>query len=134
MIWYNTALQALGDGDIDLGAGTFKVALCSSAYTADTSDSGDDFFDDVTGVLTTATLSGVTWNSARELSATTPVSFNDPGSGTATQMVLYKDTGVASTSPLIGYDNTATNLPIVFDGTDDAISFGSYILKLGCRS
>ena len=130
MIWYSTALQALGDAGLDLGAGTFKIALCTSAYSADTSDSGDDFFDDVSGVLTTVTLTSVVWNIAREFSAA-DATVTDPGSGTATQIVLYKDTGVASTSPLIGYDNTATNLPITFDGTDDALDFGSYLLKLG---
>ena len=66
MIWYSKALQKLGEATLDLGAGTFKIALCSSAYTADTSDSGDDFFDDVSGVLASVTLSGVAWSAARE--------------------------------------------------------------------
>ena len=130
MIWYSKALQKLGEATLDLGAGTFKIALCSSAYTADTSDSGDDFFDDVSGVLASVTSSGVAWSAAREFSAT-DATVTDPGSGTATQLVLYKDTGTPATSTLIGYDNTATNLPITFDGTDDLLDFGSYILKLG---
>lgn len=130
MTWYNTALQALGDGGLDLGAGTFKIVFCTSAYTADLTDTGHDFRDDLAGETATVTLGSVTWVD-RVMDATTPVTITDPGSGTCTQMVLYKDIGSAATDVLIGHDIAATGLPITFDGTDDSLVISDHLLKLG---
>lgn len=131
MVWYNTALKAMGDGLLDLGAGTFKLAYCSSGYTVDTGDSGDEFYDDgpEAASLVDSTMT-LTWTG--RIIDLADTSIIDPGSGTATQIVLYKDTGTPATSHLIGYSNTATGLPIAFDGINDSITFNaSFTLKLG---
>ena len=131
MVWYNKALKAMGDGLLDFSAGTFKMAYCSSGYTADTGDAGDEFYDD--GPQGASLLDAVMvlgWT-ARILDLA-DTSIADPGSGTCTQLVLYKDTGTPATSRLIGYTNTATGLPLTFDGVNDSIAFNSsFTLKLG---
>jgi len=130
MTWYNTALQLLGDGGLDLGAGTFKIVFCTSAYTADLTDTGHDFRNDLAGETATVTLAGCTW-ALRVFDCTSPVTITDPGSGTCTQMVLYKDIGTAATDNLIGHDIAATGLPITFDGTDDSLTISDHLVKLG---
>lgn len=130
MTWYNSALLQLGDAGLDLGAGTFKIVFCTSAYTADLTDGGDNFRDDLAGETATVTLAGCTW-ALRVFDCTSPVTVTDPGSGTCTQMVLYKDIGSAATDVLIAHDIAATGLPITFDGTDDSITISDHLVKLG---
>jgi len=131
---YAKFLQALGEGSIDLSSGTFKIALVDTGtYTADVSDTGDEFLSDLSGVLETATLATPTWVN-RIFDADDFVgNFPDSGGGaTGEALVIYKDTGVAGTSPLILYLDTVTGLPITLDGTPDSLTFNaSGIYKLG---
>ena len=124
MDWYPEALQALGEADLDLTAGTFAVVFVDSGYTLDATIGGDEYLSDVPGGarLATVTLSGVTW-SALTLDAADPGAgaITDPGSGTTTYAILYKDTGAEGTSRLIGYDAQV----ITFDGTDDDLAINA---------
>lgn len=134
MNWYNSALQAAFDGSgVDLSTADVRVAFVDSGYTADLTDSGDEFLSDVKAagtVLTTSDLSNVSW-STRVLDADDPT-ITDPGSGEATQAVVYIDTGTDSTSRLLGHTDTASGLPLTFDGANDNLTFNaSGILKLG---
>jgi len=134
MNWYNSALQAAFDGSsVDLSTADVRVAFVDSGYTADLTDGGDEFLSDVKAagtVLTTSDLSNVSWSS-RVLDADDPT-ITDPGSGEATQAVVYIDTGTDSTSRLLGHTDTASGLPLTFDGTNDNLTFNaSGILKLG---
>jgi len=134
MNWYNTALQAAFDGSgVDLSTADVRVAFVDSGYTADLTDGGDKFLSDVKAagtVLTTSDLSNVSW-STRVLDADDPT-ITDPGSGQATQAVVYIHTGTDSTARLLGHTDTASGLPLTFDGTNDNLTFNaSGILKLG---
>jgi len=134
MNWYNSALQAAFDGSsVDLSTADVRVAFVDSGYTADLTDGGDEFLSDVKAagtVLTTSDLSNVSWSN-RVLEADDPT-ITDPGSGEATQAVVYIDTGTDSTSRLLGHTDTASGLPLTFDGTNDNLTFNaSGILKLG---
>lgn len=134
MNWYNSALQAAFDGSgVDLSTADVRVAFVDSGYTADLTDGGDEYLSDVKAagtVLTTSDLSNVSW-STRVLDADDPT-ITDPGSGEATQAVVYIDTGTDSTSRLLGHTDTASGLPLTFDGTNDNLTFNaSGILKLG---
>jgi len=134
MDWYNSALQAAFDGSgVDLSTADVRVAFVDSGYTADLTDGGDEFLSDVKAagtVLTTSDLSNVSWSN-RVLDADDPT-ITDPGSGEATQAVVYIDTGTDSTSRLLGHTDTASGLPLTFDGTNDNLTFNaSGILKLG---
>lgn len=126
MDWYRTALQAAYDGTgIDLPNEDLRVAFVDSGYTADRSDSGDEVLADVkasgTVLATTSTLTGVTWT-GRTLDAD-DATIPDPGSGEATQMVLYIHTGSDATARLLGHTDTASGLPILFDGADDTLEW-----------
>jgi len=134
MNWYNSALQAAFDGSgVDLSTADVRVAFVDSGYTADLTDGGDEFLSDVKAagtVLTTSDLSNVSWSN-RVLDADDPT-ITDPGSGEATQAAVYIDTGTDSTSRLLGHTDTASGLPLTFDGTNDNLTFNaSGILKLG---
>jgi hypothetical protein len=134
MNWYNSALQAAFDGSgVDLSTADVRVAFVDSGYTADLTDGGDEFLSDVKQngtVLTTSDLSNVSWSN-RVLDADDPT-ITDPGSGEATQAVVYIDTGTDSTARLLGHTDTASGLPLQFDGTNDNLTFNaSGILKLG---
>jgi hypothetical protein len=131
---YAKFLQALGDGAIDLGAGTFKCALVDTGvYTVDASDTGHEFESDLSGVLDEADLVSPTWV-ARVFDAADFVgTFPDSGGGgTGEAIVIYKDTGTPATSQLMFYFDTVTGLPVTQDGTADSITFNaSGIWKLG---
>jgi len=131
---YPSFLQALGEGSIDLSAGTFKISLLDSGiYTPDVTDGGDDFYDDISAAeLTVATLTA-TWT-LRVFDASDFVgTFPDPGGGdTGEYLVIWKDTGVAATSPLLFFFDTLSGLPMTLDGTADSLTFNaSGIWKLG---
>lgn len=129
--FYNEFLQALGDGDIDLGAGTFKLALVSSAYTPNTAIAGDEFESDLAGVLDEVDLVTPTWSGGIFDAADLVATFTDSNGGTGVALVLYKDTGTPATSRLIMIFDTLTGLPILQDGTDDTVTFdASGIFKL----
>jgi hypothetical protein len=135
--WYGKAIESLVNGDLDLGAGSFKIMLAESGYTP--SPDADNFRDDVTpeetgtnwaagGVATTVTLDQDTANNRIR------VFCSDINVATVTltdgkHAVLYKALGGASSAdPLIGYVTfdtalapTAGTLAIDFDGTNGAL-------------
>jgi hypothetical protein len=134
MDWFKTALQAAFDGSgIDLSSADIRVAFVDSGYTADLSDGGDEFLSDVKQngtVLTTSDISNISWSN-RVLDGD-DATITDPGSGEATQAVVYIHTGTDSTARLLGHTDTASGLPLTFDGTNDNLTFNaSGILKLG---
>lgn len=134
MNWYNTALQAAFDGSgVDLTSADVRVAFVDSGYTADLTDGGDEFLSDVKAsgtILTTVDVSNVTWTN-RVLDGD-DASITDPGSGEAVHAVVYIHTGTDSTARLLAHSDTASGLPLQFDGTNDNLTFNaSGILKLG---
>lgn len=122
-IYNNYKARALGLGTmIDLDGDTIKIALLSSAYTADFDL--HDFYDDVSanevaasgtyvagGATLTVTLTQDNVDDEGVFDAT-DVSFTS-ATITARYAVIYKSTGVAGTSPLVclidfGTDQTST--------------------------
>lgn len=134
---FDKTLQLLGTGGLDLSSGTFKLTLVDhGVHTPDTSDTGDDYIDDIPAGARkqTVTLSGVTFvNRVFDASDVNPLT--DPGGGTTVEsFVIWKDTGTESTSPLIYFIDTDSGglLPYTLDGNDDQISWNaSGIFKLG---
>ena len=127
MNWYKTALQKLGDAELDLGAGTFEALFLSSAYTVDLGDAGHDFEDDLAGILARVTLSNVTWTN--RVFDCDDFTIPDPGSGTATQCVIIKTIGSAATNVLILHDDI---VDLIFDGTNDnAVVNASGLARIG---
>ena len=130
---YNKFYQGLGDGEFDFGADTIKIALVTSGYTPDFTDTGDEFESDLgANILDEMNLPSLTWVDRVLDAADIVIVFPDNNGGTGIALVLYKDTGTASTSRLIAYFDTLTGLPVVQDGNSDSITFdASGILKLG---
>lgn len=117
MEWYKSALQKIGDAELDLGAGTFEILFLSSAYTLNAADGGHDFEDDLTGILHRETLTSVTWTN-RVFDAANFTLTDPGGGGTATQAVIIKNNGSAATNDLILHDDITD---ITFDGTNDNV-------------
>lgn len=112
--WYPTAKQAMGAGNLELDAGTFKAVLVDTAdYTYSATH---DFLNDVPAGarVATATLSNVTWVGA-VLDADDAV-FSTVSGDQSEALIIYKDTGAEATSNLIVYIDTATGLPITPGG------------------
>ena len=130
---YNKFYQGLGDGEFDFGVDTIKIALVTSGYSPDFTDTGDEFESDLgANVLDEMILPSLTWIDRVLDAANIVITFPDNTGGTGVALVLYKDTGTPSTSRLIVYFDTLTGLPHVQDGNDDSITFdASGILKLG---
>lgn len=130
---YNKFYQGLGDGEFDFGVDTIKIALVTSAYTPDFTDTGDEFESDLgAAVLDELALSSLTWVDRVLDAADIVIVFPDSNGGTGIALVLYKDTGTPSTSRLIAYFDTLSGLPYTQDGNDDSITFdASGILRLG---
>lgn len=114
--WYGTPIKNMlsGAAVFDWDTDTIKCALATATYTPN--QDTDDFFNDITGELTTAngyTAGGVTMtNSAPTYDSATNqarltganATWTATGSGiTARYAIIYKSTGTSSTSPLIGW-------------------------------
>lgn len=137
--WYTNGPKSLATG-VNWTSDTIKVAACSATYTPD--QDAHDFFNDITGELTTAngyTAGGATLGTKSVNADTTtnvtslraaPTTWT-PGAGqtlTIRYLVVYKSTGTASTSPLLGYvdlgaDVSATNADwtATWDATDGVL-------------
>lgn len=138
MQWYGKAIENIINGDLDMGAGTFKVALASSSYTPD--PDAHDFWNDVSanevtgtnwsagGQTVTVTLDQDTSNNRIRVFVS-DVSVNTVTLTDGKHAILYKDTaGAASADNLVGYVTfdtalapTAGTLNIDFDGTNGAL-------------
>lgn len=126
---YNTAIQKMGAGQLDLSSGTFQILYVSAGYTADLTDGGDSTESDLgANIVHRETLSGVTW-SGRVFDAA-DLSITDPGSGTVTQIVIVKGASANGSNDLICHE--ALDSPLVFDGTNDTQTFhASGIFRIG---
>lgn len=140
MDYYKEALHALGDPTgLTLEAdGTYEILFCTSAYTPDLTDGGDDFEDDLAGISHRETLSGVSWTN-RVFDAD-DVTVSDPDNGdTVTQAVLVKSGngtggtgggGTAATNRLIAHHTLTSS--VTWDGTNDDFKFNaSGLFRLG---
>ena len=124
---YNTTLTKTYQGTFDWDAGTTKVALLTSSYTAD--KDAHDFFDDVSANEVSGT--GYTAGGNTVVPTVTQDNVNDevdivlPGTSwasstiTARYAVYYRDTGVGSTSELIA---------LIDFGSDVVTSNGTFTL------
>lgn len=125
---YPSAKEAFASCEIALPTDTIKVSLLTSAYTY---SSAHDFYDDLSGVVATSTLSGksvsdgvfdasdITWTAAAL------------GSGsTITQMVIWKDTGTPGTSPLIAHIDNARGLPFTTASVDQPMEWDNGASKI----
>lgn len=130
------------NGDLSWLADNIKVAGCSSAYTPDTTNSGDEFLSVIPGgaiVCTSPNLASKT-NVGGALNADS-VTFTSVSGPTITQFVIYNDSGVAATSELLAVIDTATNLPVVPNGGNIGLTWAGapnfvmafYRRKLGER-
>lgn len=108
---YNSAKFAILSGAIQPLVDTLKVALVTSAYSAN--KDGHDYFNDVTGEVsgTGYTASGkalsglsLSQDNANDRAALLASNLSwSVGTFTARGAVLYKASGSAATSPLIAY-------------------------------
>lgn len=112
LAFYDTFIEYVADGTIDLDTHTFKVALVASGYTP--SASGHSTFSDITNELSTAAgytaggqaLSSVTWGQSggtATFDAADTVWTASGGSITARYAVIYDDTPSSPADPLVGY-------------------------------
>ena len=108
---------------VNFSTDTFKVVAVSSGYTPNTGSAGDTFLSDIPSAARLSTTGAVTVSVSNRDVVLSGIALPDPGSGVATYLVFYKDTGAEATSPLIFLIDTASNLPITFDGTNDTINF-----------
>lgn len=116
--FYNSFRKLLGDGTIDLDTDTFKVALLSSSYTFDATDT---VLTDLTGELSTAngytsggaTLSNVSWTQSTDtvtFDADDVVWTASGGSIAARFAVIYDDTASDSLVACVLLDTTPADV------------------------
>lgn len=120
---YDAAALGLASGSYDWAAGTWKVTLLSSLYTF---SSAHDFYNDLTGVIATATLSSrtVAMVSTKAVWDAADPSFTGVAAGsTALAAVIWKDTGSTATSPLFLHTEDLHGLPFTTTGTDFIIAW-----------
>lgn len=120
---YNSFYTDLGDGDIDLLGGTFKLMLVTSAYTPDIDahNTRDDITNEVVGDGYTAggaALPNVAWtqDNTNDMTVWTADPVSWPNSSiTARRGVLYLANGGAASGDLLvkvfdfGSDQTTNN-------------------------
>jgi len=118
---YDTGRDAFLTGGINVSSDSIKVALVTSAYTANMAT--DQYYSSVSAsvVGTPVALSGIT-HSAGILKASAST-FTAVSGSQVTQIVVYKDTGTASTSQLIARIDTATGLPVTPNGGNITINW-----------
>lgn len=131
MTVYKKLLHALGTGAVNFSTPpTIKALFVDSSYVPDGSDTGDEFYDDITptDILLEETMSGVTWVN-RVLDCADFV-VSDPGGATVADHVVFCIwTGDGATSRLISFENITD---LTFDGTDDDATINaSGIFRLG---
>lgn len=120
--WYAKGLQHFSQADINFPSDNIKCCLVTSAYTPDTSASGDEHLSTISGisgaiVQRSGNLSGKT-NTGGVLKCSNITLSLVPVGHVIKYVVFYKDTGSDSTSILILIDDTGNNLPTTTDGGD----------------
>lgn len=112
LAFYDSFIEYMADGTIDLDTHTFKVILVTSTYTP--SASTHTVYADITNELSTANgytnggqaLGTVTWSQTggtATFDAADTVWTASGGSITARYAVIYDDTPTSPADPLVGY-------------------------------
>lgn len=118
---YEKTLEVMWDTGAGALSGTVKcVAVDTDIYTRSTTD---EFFDDLTGVVSAAvTLTGKTFTEGffkADLATLTGVNVAEH----AGAVITYVDTGTPSTSRLLTYTDVKTDsTPVDVDGTGENIT------------
>jgi hypothetical protein len=133
--WYAKGLGHFAQADINFPSANIKAALVTSAYTPDTSATGDEFLSTISGiggaiVARSANLAGKT-NVGGVLNCSNITFSLVPVGHVIKYVVLYKDTGSDASSLLILIDDTGQNLPTTTDGGDLVYQVSSGPNKLG---
>ena len=125
--WYEKGLQSIGSAallgtQIDLVNDDIRALLVTSAYTPDTSATGDQFVSTISGIggailarsgsIASKTLTGGVWNFAAFTWSLVPTGH------VGKYVVLYKFNASDAAAPLILIDDTGNNLPVTTDGGD----------------
>lgn len=123
---YALGRSAFLRGEIDWESDTITVALLDSTYTADADV--DEFADDLTGVLATATLANCVVL-PDGIADADDVSVAGVGIGEVVErVVFYKNTGVAATSRLIYYADENDDTTAIYregDGGNIVLMFSN---------
>ena len=124
---YDSAVQALFEGGIDVTSDTLKVVFCRNTYTH---SFAHDFLSSIVGGarVSTQTLTGVAV-SGTDFSADDFTITALTGSAIYS-FVIYKDTGVEATSQLIYFSNDVSQFPFTPDGSDFAWTWPSPIFSI----
>lgn len=123
---YDKGREAFLSGDISWDADTIKAVL-----TRDTPDTVNDQFlsDLATTVSTSPTFTSPTVTNG--VADAADITFTAVAAGASiSYLVIYKDTGLASSSPLIAAIDTATNLPVIPNGSDILVEWDSGANKI----
>jgi hypothetical protein len=113
---YPLFLDALFSGLINIGSDTFKIALISSTYVY---SGAHQFFSSITGVLATATITGVSLSGG--VFAANDTLVTGPIATPIHAVVVYKDTVVAGTSPLFLYLDTGVGFNVTQAGNVNVV-------------
>jgi hypothetical protein len=113
---YPLFLDSLWNGQINIGADTFRISLISNAYTY---SAADQFFSAITGVLATATLANL--SSSGGVFAADDCLVTGPIATPTQAVVVYKWTGSAATSRLALYLDTGVGFQVTESGDVNVI-------------
>lgn len=115
---YKKAIPAVWQALVDLIGGTINVVLCSSAYTPDTSSTGDEFLSSIpSGArLATATLSGKTIDDDGVFDASDTEFLAPPAGQTPHLAVIYQDASPESSARLLRKMDSLVGLDVAFSG------------------
>ena len=126
-VLYDAGRAAFANAAVDWDTDTIKMALVTSGYTFSQTH---DFFNDVTNVITTATLASCT-NTGGILDAADTVLTSVAGGSTGAYIVIYKSTGTDATSALLLYLDTFTSgMPVVTNGGNITIQWDNGTNKI----
>ena len=120
---YPKGKEALLSGLVNIPSDTIKVALVTATYVY---SAAHDFYNDVSGVISTPQTLGSKTITSGVFSAANPVFPSVTAGSTARGLIVYKDTGTPSTSPLLAFIDTngdTTPINIVTDGTNITVAW-----------
>ena len=124
---YDAAANGLDSGDYEWTSGTWKVSLLSSAYTFSTAH---DFYNDLSGVIASAAITGNS-KTAGVWDASDVTFSGVAGGSTVVAAVIWKDTGNVATSPLFLFDDvTLLGIPFTTDGNDFTFAWDNGAAKI----
>jgi len=123
---YLATVHDAAEGGLGWSTSTFKILLATSAYTPDTSASGDHYVSDIPGAAIIARSAALTskTNVGGTLDFGVATCSLVPSGSTIVYAILYKDTGVDATSPLLAKYDTGNGFPLDTDDQDVNIQTG----------